>query len=55
MSSALRRLAQQAPKLTRGLTTGKPTQKGVEKYTHEEIVYGDGHHGLRPGYHYVSL
>ncbi|GIL54926.1 hypothetical protein Vafri_10624 [Volvox africanus] len=50
--SALRRLTQQVPRLTRGLKTGNPIKGGAEKYSHEEIVYGDGHHGLRPGYHY---
>jgi hypothetical protein len=54
MSSALRRLSQQVPRLTRGLKTSGTAKKGTEKYSHEEIVYGDGHHGLRPGYHYVS-
>lgn len=54
MSSALRRLSSQVPRLTRGLKTSGPTKKGTEKYSHEEIVYGDGHHGVRPGYHYVS-
>lgn len=52
--SALRRLSQQVPRLTRGLKTSSPVKKGTEKYSHDEIVYGDGHHGLRPGYHYVS-
>lgn len=52
--SALRRLSSQVPRLTRGLKTGNPVKKGTEKYSHEEIVYGDGHHGVRPGYSYVS-
>ncbi|PNW81277.1 hypothetical protein CHLRE_07g349350v5 [Chlamydomonas reinhardtii] len=52
MSSALRRLSQQAPRLTRGLKTGNVTKGGAEKYSHEEVVYGDGHHGLRKGYTY---
>lgn len=51
--SVLRRLALQAPRLTRGLKTSGAAKKGTEKYSHEEIVYGDGHHGLRKGYHYV--
>lgn len=54
MSSGLRRLAQQVPKLTRGMKNSAGNKGGVEKYSHEEVVYGDGHHGLRKGYTYVS-
>jgi len=52
MSSALRRLAQQAPQLTRGFTASGATKGGVEKWSHKEVVFGDGHHGLRKGYNY---
>ncbi len=52
-AGALRRLAAHSPRFTRGLKTSGPTKKGTEKYSHEEIAYGDGHHGLRKGYHYV--
>lgn len=53
MSSAFRRLAQEGSKLTRGLQTSAGPRGGVQKYSHEELVYGDGHHGLRKGYTYV--
>ncbi|KAG2496356.1 hypothetical protein HYH03_005586 [Edaphochlamys debaryana] len=49
MSSALRRLSSQVPRLTRGMKTSSTVRKEV---SHEELVYGDGHHGLRPGYTY---
>lgn len=40
----------------RGFKPSPPARAGkTEKYSHDEIVYGDGHHGLRPGYHYVGV
>eukprot|EP00195_Chlamydomonas_chlamydogama_P008899 CAMPEP_0202899576 /NCGR_PEP_ID=MMETSP1392-20130828/7763_1 /ASSEMBLY_ACC=CAM_ASM_000868 /TAXON_ID=225041 /ORGANISM="Chlamydomonas chlamydogama, Strain SAG 11-48b" /LENGTH=106 /DNA_ID=CAMNT_0049585789 /DNA_START=94 /DNA_END=414 /DNA_ORIENTATION=+ len=56
MSSAVRRLAQQVPRFTRGFKSSSSVNGGghghVEKGSHMEIAYGDGHHGLRAGYNY---
>jgi hypothetical protein len=40
----------------RSLTTSGHARSSAtnEKYSHEEVAYGDGHVGLRPGYHYVG-
>ncbi len=60
MSSALRRAALQLAPLRRGIVTSGATKQGAPsgkggQLTHEEIVLGDGHHGLRSGYNYVSV
>ena len=46
----------------RGLNTSSRTLAeeskaygGKGQMTHEELTRGDGHHGLRPGYSYVSV
>ncbi len=54
--SAARRAAQTLlPQLTRGFrSSGAARAGGKGELTHAEIAHGDGHHGLRPGYRYVS-
>lgn len=43
------------PQLTRGFRSSAARSAGQESgLTHEKIAMGDGHHGLRPGYNYVS-
>lgn len=41
MSSALRRLAQQAPQFTKGFSTSGAAKGGIEKYSHQEVVLGE--------------
>ncbi|KAG1658590.1 hypothetical protein FOA52_016202 [Chlamydomonas sp. UWO 241] len=52
MSSAMRRLASQVPQLSKGFSTSGATKAEIEKWSHKEMVLGDGHHGLRKGYNY---
>lgn len=53
MSSSLRRLAAQVPQFTKGLQTSAQARAGdIKPFSHESVVLGDGHHGLRPGYTY---
>ncbi|GAX80024.1 hypothetical protein CEUSTIGMA_g7463.t1 [Chlamydomonas eustigma] len=52
MSSSLRYLVQQCPKVTRGFSTSNAASGEIKKHSHESITLGDGHHGFRPGYHY---
>ncbi|MEW5310587.1 MAG: hypothetical protein WDW38_002373 [Sanguina aurantia] len=55
MSSALKRLAQQVPQFARSFKSSnlsKAIEKGKTPLNHNEVVHGDGHTGLRPGYNY---
>uniref|UniRef100_A0A7S0RD01 Uncharacterized protein n=1 Tax=Chlamydomonas leiostraca TaxID=1034604 RepID=A0A7S0RD01_9CHLO len=56
--SSIKRFASLVPQLARGFRStaatreAKKDMQGTSKFTHERIVYGDNHHGLRPGYTY---
>jgi hypothetical protein len=49
-----KRAALLLPQLARGFRSSAAVKEAGKDITHTQIAYGDGHHGLRKGYTYVS-